>query len=111
MIFQFFLTNKECHGRAKRLGNVKLQLDCLMNSLRVTKQLSKDDSSREEQTYTILTHAYNVGSQILFKIQTSKGMGEKKLANICLCNLGVLSGKRDYGDFIAQKEFDKYRDE
>ncbi|CAK84978.1 unnamed protein product (macronuclear) [Paramecium tetraurelia] len=70
---------QNCYELARRLKNHKLQLECLLNLIKISGYLQ---TPVEIQT-DILRNA----------IQCANHLNEKSIATLCLCNLGVLESK------------------
>jgi len=90
---------KDCHDLSMKLGNMKLQLDCLLNMSKMSK-VSQDDGDNETkgqatQTWTIFERAYDC----------AKGLGENQTANLCLCNMGVIEGAKKFDEFTKNFDF------
>ncbi|CAD8049164.1 unnamed protein product [Paramecium primaurelia] len=76
---QAFENFQNCYELARRLKNHKLQLECLLNLIKISGYLQ---TSTEVQTQ-ILKNA----------ILCANHLNEKSIATLCLCNLGVLESK------------------
>jgi len=87
---------KDCHDLSLKLGNMKLQLDCLLNMSKITRYLKGNQQNLdEEQTWTIFERAYDC----------AKGLGENQTANLCLCNMGVIEGSKKFDSFVKNFDF------
>ena len=95
-----------------KLGNMKLQLDCLLNMSKMSKVAQDEDEEtrgQERQTWTIFERAYDVifslSEIILTPTKCAKGLGENQTANLCLCNMGVIEGSKKFDEFTKNFDF------
>jgi len=88
----------ECHNLSAKLGNMKLQLDCLLNMSKISRIFQEEEeeaAGQETKTWAIFESAYDC----------AKGLGENQTANLCLCNMGVLEGSKKFDEFAKNFDF------
>ena len=91
---------EKCREKSKGLDNLKLELDCLSQSLKIREQISirtgdKEGAPTEEEYVEAL--------------EAAKAINDNKVADMCKVSMAVVQGQSEYEAFVqlAKDSFNK----
>ena len=81
----------ECIERSKGLDNVKLELDCLVHSLKIREQASIKTGNRASAP---------VEAEYLEALRAAKSINDNKVIDRCLVSMAVMHGEAHYEQYV-----------
>lgn len=83
----------ECIERSKGLENVKLELDCLVHSLKIRELASIKSGNRSSAP---------VEAEYLEALKAAKSIKDGKVIDRCLVSMAVMHGEAHFEQYVAQ---------